>query len=1010
MLNDLSTQEGHMELRILGPLKVSVGAYEVTIGGRRNQAILSMLALEANRLVPTERLLDAVWEGRPPSTARSQVHICVSALRRAFADAGASDVIRTQAPGYLLRAAPDQLDADVFDDLVAQARLLVQSGHPEDAATELRRALGLWRGPALGGLLGRVLEAGARRLEERRLTATEECLGIELALGQHATVVDELRALVDEHPLREKLHCHLMLALYRAGRQAEALQAYRSARGILVDEFGIEPSAELRRLERDILRGSVAPDPASGRRRPVASPASPPSTPRQLPADTADITGRCEAITELTRLLSAPASGPSVPVVAVTGTGGVGKTALAVHVAHQAYDLFPDGQLFMNLSGSGPAIDPSGVMMRFLRALGMPDAAVPEGLEQRAEIYRSLLAERRMLVVLDDVADESQLSALMPGNASCRVLVTSRSRLPGLPGANRVEIGMLPRAEAVQLLSRIAGTDRVNADLAAAEDIVRLCGGLPLALRIVGARLAARPHWRLERLADRLADESGRLDELEHGAPSVRTTLNSSLQVLRPGERRLLIRLAMLDVPSVTAWMGAAVLDADVVELDESLERLVEAQVLVLCTDQRGAVRYRVPELIRVFAREQAAREQPPADVEGIQRRFAGVLLHLAEEAYRRQYGGDPTTLRGSAPRQALPSSMVDDLLAVPGRWLDDERMTLVSAVRQTAARHWDEYCWELALAGAAIFEARACVDLWTQSAMVAAACAQRAGNVRGAAAMDYSIGAALLWQGRFTEAAERLNGALAGFERCGDGPGQALALRQLAHVDRISGRARQARRRYGEALKGFRTVGDRTGQAQVLNDIVGLLLDERADAQVAELLTEAQTISRVAGARRTEAQVLFSLGEVALRDGDSGAALKVFVDVLRIVRHIGDRFGETQAMLGLGLASLLAGHHELARTRLSAALHAAHEAGARLLEGRTLFALAQVDAAQGRTHLADRRLAEAGEIFGAISAVRWRDRVLSAQQTLPADGMAWSAPSDLMQSRRPDVPAARSA
>ena len=343
-----------MELQILGPLKATACGRDVPIGGRRNQAILGVLALEANRLVPTERLLDAVWDDRAPSTARSQVQICVSALRRSFTHADAPDVIRTQAPGYLLQAAPGELDADVFDDLVTHARLLAENGRDEEAVTELRRALALWRGPALGGLLGRVLEAGARRLEERRLAATEECLRIELALGRHATIIDELRALIDEHPLREGLHSQLMLALYRSGRQAEALQAYRGARGILVDEFGIEPGAELRRLERDILLDSVAPGPAAPRRAPVAALSRQPPPPRQLPADIADLTGRREPIAELTELLATPASGPSVPVVVVSGTGGVGKTVLAVHVAHRMHDMFPDGQLFVDLTGSSP--------------------------------------------------------------------------------------------------------------------------------------------------------------------------------------------------------------------------------------------------------------------------------------------------------------------------------------------------------------------------------------------------------------------------------------------------------------------------------------------------------------------------------------------------------------------------------------------------------------------------------------------------------------------------------
>ncbi|BCJ50814.1 SARP family transcriptional regulator [Actinoplanes sp. NBRC 14428] len=982
-----------MELQILGPLRASVADRDIPLGGRRNRAILGVLALEANRLVPTERLLDAVWEGRAPSTARSQVQICVSALRRSFTEADAPDVIRTQAPGYLLRTAPGQLDAAVFDDLVIRAGLLVENGHDADAATELRRALALWRGPALGGLLGRMLEAGARRLEERRLAATEECLRLELALGRHATVIDELRALVDEHPLRETLHCHLMLALYRAGRQAEALQAYRSARGILVDEFGIEPSAELRHLERDILRGSVAPGPAAPRRRPAAPPGGRPPIPRQLPAGVADLTGRQEAVAELTRLLSAPAPGLSVPVIAVTGTGGVGKTVLAVHVAHQLSDMFPDGQLFVNLGGATPAADPSEVLRRFLRALGVPDAAVPDGLDQRAEIYRSLLADRRVLVVLDDVAEETQLPALMPGSASCRVLVTARSRLPGLPGAHRVEVGMLHRAEAVQLLARIAGADRVRADPATADEIAGLCGGLPLAVRVAGARLAARPHWPLARLADRLAGEAGRLDELEHGATSVRATLGSSLQGVRPEDRRLLSRLALLEVPSLAAWMGTAVLGAGATDLEESLERLVEAQLLEVCPEDRAMVRYRVPELVRVFARERTVRERPAAEIEELHRRFAGVLLGLAEEAYRRQYGGDRVLSPGTAPRPALPPRWVDDLLATPGAWLDAERMTLVSAVRQTAALDWDEVCWELALAAAAGFEARGLVDLWTRSAMAAAECVQRTGNVRGTAAMDCSIGAALLWQGRFTEAAERLDGARAGFERCADGHGEALALRLLAHADRVAGRARLARRRYDRALKGFRTPPNPAGQSQVLTDIAALLPGEQA----AHLLSEALTISRMTGARRPEARALHGAGEAALRDGEPEAAVKAFVRSLRVARHVGDRYGETQAVLGLGLADLLAGRHEPARTRVSAALDAAREIGARLLEGHALLALSRVDAAQGRTTLAGRRLAKAGEILGP------------AQEAVPAAGEV-PAPVSHPSWSRPGPRAARSA
>ncbi|MER7456806.1 BTAD domain-containing putative transcriptional regulator [Micromonospora sp. NPDC126480] len=971
-------------MQILGPLEVLVEGTAVPLGGRRNQMILAVLAAEANRVVPVDRLVDAVWDEAPPPTARSQVQICVSALRRALSRAGAPDVIATRPPGYLVRIGTGHLDADVFDDLVTYARVLVENGRDADAAVELRRALALWRGPALGALPSRVLAAAAGRLDERRLTATEELIRVELALGRHDDLIDELTALVAEHPLRERLHGHLMLALYRAGRQAEALRAYRHARTLLVEELGIEPGAELRRLEKAILVGAPELDPPARSPNPAApARAAPrPAAPCLLPAAIADFTGRRDETRRLVARL-AEVTTTAAPVVVVTGAPGTGKTATAVHVAHRVRGAFPDGQLYAHLAGSGPApTAPGEILVRFLRALGMSGNAIPDGVEERAELFRSHLADRRVLVVLDDVGDESQVPPLLPGSVSCRVLVTSRSRLPGLPGADRVEVGALDRESAVELLGRIAGPERVREETGPALTIAELCGGLALALRIAGARLAARPHWRLARLADRLADETQRLDELEHGELGIRASLSFSYDALRERDRQMLLRLVLLDVPEVTAWMGGALADTDPAAAEESLERLVDAQLLEGIVDDGGPSRYRVPELVRVFARQRSAVADAPAEVDAARRRFLGMLLHLTDEAHRREYGGDFTVLHGPAERRPLPPEQVDRLLARPVDWLDTERMTLVAAVRQSAALGWSAYCWDLALGAVTLFEARAHFDLWQETAGLALACATAAGDARGEAAMHYSAGTLLLFQRRMDCAADRLEAARAGFERCADGHGLALVLRNLAHVDRLADRPERARRRYAAALDGLRAAGDLVGQAHVLQNLASLALEAGQPDRARALLDESLAHCRRAGAHRVEAQVLHRLGDVALHEDDAARAVEAYAAVLRSVRHVGDRIGEMYALLGLGRAAARLDQHDTASARLSEALHLAREVGERFVEGKALHALADLDVARGRTDLAVGRLAEAATIFEAISATRWRARVLAALAT----------------------------
>ncbi len=436
---------------VLGPLEVRCGDDLVRVGGVRQQTVLALLGLEPNRVVTLDRLIDGVWGDAPPPTARSQIRIAVSMLRRALPGDGPGPV-RTAGPGYLLEADDQTLDLLRFEALAGPARELARRGKTAAAADALHAALALWRGPALSGLDVRAVREGAERLDERRLAVVEERVRLDLELGRHARLVGELRELTGRHPLREGFHGQLMTALFRSGRQVEALHCYRAVRDRMIEELGLEPGAELRAVERQILRGG----------RDEAGP------PCRLPADVTDFTGRAALVDRAVRVLSTPSDG--VPVVALSGAYGMGKTVTAVRVARRVADAFPDGQLFATVSDSGPA----EVRDRLLRALGTED-----------------LGGRRILLVLDDVRDDTDLAGLLPGTPGSAVLTTSRGRL-ALPAAHHFELGPLAGDDAIELLTRIAGTDRVRHEPGSSLDLAELCAGNPLALRIAGSRLAAR--------------------------------------------------------------------------------------------------------------------------------------------------------------------------------------------------------------------------------------------------------------------------------------------------------------------------------------------------------------------------------------------------------------------------------------------------------------------------------------------------------------------------------------
>ncbi len=507
-----------MEFRLLGPLEVLKDGAPLQVSAPREKALLVVLLLEANRVVPMSRLIDTLWDGAPPETARNQVQICVSILRRIFDLAGDHHVIRTRAPGYQMNTTGETVDATLFEALAADGRKAADDGRLHDAVSSLRAALGLWRGSAAAGIDSQVVQIAATRLNEKRLATIEACMGLELKMGNHGEVIGELATLVAEYPLREKLRAHHMLGLYRAGRRAEALAAYREARQVFVEELGLDPGQELRQLEAAILRNDPSldlagkPPPAAGPALTARRAARRPHVPCQLPADTKDLTGREHLVKQLFGILTAAevATDPAPPrrVAVLTGMKGMGKTALAVHVAHLLRDYFPDGQLFLQLGGATRPTVAGQLMVSSLRALGVPPNALPATPAEQGAMYRRLLAPRRVLIILDDAASVGQVSALLPDGRNCAVMVTSRRRLRALFGAPSFEVGMLPRAAAVELLSR--GLGDAQPELAA---VAELCGFWPLALRTIAAQLLENQHRTLREMISRLEHDKDRMAE-----------------------------------------------------------------------------------------------------------------------------------------------------------------------------------------------------------------------------------------------------------------------------------------------------------------------------------------------------------------------------------------------------------------------------------------------------------------------------------------------------------------
>ncbi|WP_329448394.1 NB-ARC domain-containing protein (plasmid) [Streptomyces sp. NBC_01426] len=967
--------------RILGPLDISADGRPVALQGARQRTIMSMLLLAPGRVVSVDTLADAVWQGNPPATARNQIAICVSALRKTLRTAvGIDDLLVTSHPGYMLHAGEHRIDAVEFEERAAEGREAARRGRTEEARAHFEEALAMWRGPALAGVVAERVEAEAERLTGLRLDMYEQLTALRLDLGQHRELIGELTGFVRAHPLREQALAHLMLAHYRSGRRAEALETYRDGARLLAEELGIDPGPAVQELHEDILADSpklTLPTTAT-----LQSTAATTTVPAHLPPAPASFTGRHQELATLDRLLD-QLDGSSLPVGSITGTGGVGKTALAVHWSHQVAARFPDGQLFADLRGYDEEEEPrrpGAVLDRFLRALGVPGPQIPADQVERTALFRSVLGGRRILIVLDNARSFQQIRPLLPGTSGCCVLVTSRdsmsSRLAGDYALVPLNLGSLEQDESITLLSRVAGDDRLSGDPAGAARLSELCDRLPLALRIAAARLAAKPHWTVRTLVSRLEDQHRRLDELSLDARGVRAGLRLSYRDLPPDTARMFRLLGSLNVTEFSAWAGAALLDIHPVDAEDLIEQLVDAQLLEPLSATAGHVRYRFQDLLRLFARECALAEDGEGELRAALRRACGVWLALTKEAHRKVYGGDYTVVPGSAPLRELPSHLVESLVENPMEWFEAERSSITGLVQQAARGDESAYAWDLTMTSVTLFQNRNYLEDWRECGEAALTAARRTGDRLGEAAMLQSLATLEIIQYEYDSAYERLGLALHLFEEQGQHQGRALVLRNLAMCERHRGDTDRAVETGRRSLEIFRAVGDPYAEAHVLGLLAQFEL-ERGDAQASLMLSsEAVARSRGLGTVRGEAQSTLRLAQALIHQGDGARAEEASRRALELVLGSGDRRGETHVLRALGEALWRQGKLEEAEAVARSALQVAEQVADVYLRARAAVVLGSVQALRSDRSGAASTFKSAADLFTEVGAQGWRARM----------------------------------
>jgi DNA-binding SARP family transcriptional activator len=890
-------RSGGVLFRLLGPVRLDLSRRKVDLGPDKQRCLLAVLLLSPGQPVPVEALADKIWGDGQPRQVRNVLSTYVTRLRRAIESAGpVTELIRLRhdAGGYLVDCEPEQVDLHWARGLAREASAC---GDDARAALLYRQVLTAWQPVALAGISGTWADRTRESLQQQRFGIVSGWAKAELRLGRAAAVVDELRDLVASNPTAEEMAAPLMVALARTGREAQALDCYAQLRQALAEELGADPGIELKDLHRAILRGevdAVAPTPPAGWR----------VVPAQLPPDVRGFSGRRAELTQLDETLRAGGEQPTAVVIsALSGTAGVGKTALAVHWAHQLRYMFPDGQMYANLRGfhqGGLATSPAEALRAFLDALDVPPSLIPAGLDAQAALYRSLLAGKRMLIVLDNARDAEQVHPLLPGAPGCLVIVTSRNQLSGLVaavGALPLTLDLLPVAEARELLAHRLGEGRIAAEPRAADEIVALCACLPLALSIVAAQAAAQPGFRLTTLADKLREAHGSLDAFDGGDAAIdaRAVFSWSYNTLSAGAARLFRLLGLHPGPDIAGPAAASLAGAPMMQVRQLLVELTRANLVT----ERTLGRYSLHDLLRAHATELA--NAYDSDVE---RRAAlhRVLDHYLHGAHAAALLLDPyrDPINPTTPQPGITTAdLADHEHAVS--WFTAERAGLLAAIELAAQAGFDTHAWQLAWTLAEFLDRRGYWHDQAATQRIALDSARRLSDGPGQACAHRSLGLANDQLGHHDNAQAHLRHALALFRDIGDHTGQARTHLNLGQMLERQGQHPAALDHAQRALALFQAADHRPGQASALN-AVGWRLAILGDYQQALVYCEqALALLQRIGDRYGEAGTWDSLGYAHHHLGDRQQAIICFQQAIELFRHLGDRYHEAVVLANLG-------------------------------------------------------------------------------------------------------------
>lgn len=917
-----------LSFRVLGSLHVVRDGVEQPLRATKPRRLLGTLLLNPNRFVSTELLVDVLWAGQPPRSAVANVRTYVRSLRETIA--GAAD-LSTHPSGYSIAVPPEALDAGRLAAHVAAATRL-RDTDPKAAASAYERGLRLWRGRPLADLdPAPAWEGALRQLDELYRTTIDGLVALRLAADEHAEAVALLRRRLDDEPYDEGLWCRLVETMLAAGQHHDARLTYDQAVRVLAEELDTEPGAALRAVGALTVGATV---PTIG----VARPTRP--VPSQLPFDQPDFTGREAELDTLVDIVTGDAPGRP-PIAVVFGAAGTGKTTLAVRLGHLVADAFPDGQLYLDMRATTRPRDPSGALHALLHGLGVPELAIPKETDRRAAMLRSELAGRRVLMVLDDVESAAQAAPLLPGTGTSALVITSRRRLTDLTGPERIRLDTLADEPAVRLLELGAGGRLDGAGEAAAE-IVRLCGHLPLAIRIAASRLAQRDDLTPAELARRLRDERNRLDELAVGDLAVRSSADLGYWSLEPAEARLYRLVGLLGAVEFPAWLLTAALPEPVVE--RCLATMLEANLLrVSGVDATGTTRYRMHGLLRLHASELARQRHPEeatADLTAVlsamldRTRAAGDRLPVRFFGVAESTG--PTAYPAAYPGPALPDPA--DAIA----WHDAEQANLVPLLHAARQQGLHEHVWRLAAAWTPYFDLRGHFDFWHEAAEMGVQSARASRSRLGEATILCGLGQLALYRDDWGASFRSYSTAQRIFTALDHHQGIGVATAGLATWHRFRDQHAKVLPLATAALDAFLTAGDLSGEA-VARSAIGSAWLAGGDTDAAETwLTEAFGLAVRLEDPHREAQIRRRLATLRERQGDPATAITELRAALTLFERLGDDHCASRTRASLGAALLATGDYDAARTMFLEALTVVHRLGDKYLEAETTAQLAK--------------------------------------------------------------------